>query len=205
MAENDIRTINFDNPIISCPNPNCDNKIAITIEQILKKESITCSKCHSTINLYDATGTVQKVSELKECAKSLGESIEKLTSIMSIEIVDKMTGLEFENFLCMLFSENGYKAEVTKASGDQGADLIVEKFGEKTVVQAKRYSGDVSNSAIQEVVAAKAYYNCSRAMVITNSFFTKSAVALAQANNVELCDRQCLEAKIKDFNLGAIS
>ncbi len=42
-------------------------------------------------------------------------------------------------------------------------------------------------------------------MVITNRFFTKSAVELAQVNNVELCDRQDLEAKINDYNLKTIS
>lgn len=43
----------------------------------------------------------------------------------------------------------GYDVQNTPLSGDQGADLILEKFGEKTIVQAKRYQGNVTNRAVQ--------------------------------------------------------
>jgi len=52
----------------------------------------------------------------------------------------------------------GYNVLKTPYSKDQGADLILERFEEMTVVQAKRYKGNVGNSAVQEVVASKAYY-----------------------------------------------
>jgi HJR/Mrr/RecB family endonuclease len=48
----------------------------------------------------------------------------------------------------------GYRVEQTKLSGDQGADLVVIKLGEKTVIQAKRYGGKIGNSAVQEIMAA---------------------------------------------------
>lgn len=99
-----------------------------------------------------------------------------------------MAGLEFERFLGDLFNKMGYKVTQTKLSGDQGADLIVERFGEKIVVQAKRYSETVGNKAIQEVVAAKNHYKCNKALVITSSNFTKSAIQLAKSNEVELWD-----------------
>jgi len=54
--------------------------------------------------------------------------------------------------------------------------------------------------AIQEAVAAKNYYKADNAMVITNSSFTKGAVDLAIANNVELWDGKKLEAVIGDLN-----
>lgn len=149
--------------------------------------------------------TIQKrsISKLAENLSLVMKKGEKLinSSNTTIDEIDKMAGLEFEHFLCDLYSKNGYKAEVTKASGDQGADLIIEKFGERTVVQAKRYSGVVTNTAIQEVVGAKAHYNCSKAMVVTNSYFTKSAMELANSNDVELVDREKLEEKLKDYNL----
>lgn len=52
----------------------------------------------------------------------------------------------------------GYKAEFTKSTDDQGADLLIEKMGDRTVVQAKRYNVNVGNSAVQEVVSSKAFY-----------------------------------------------
>lgn len=96
-------------------------------------------------------------------------------------------GYEFEEFCFSLYSELGYYVEHTKLSNDQGADLIIEIDGIRSVVQAKFYSTPVGNKAVQEVVAAKAYYeNAPHAIVITNNKFTPSAVKLAEANNVKL-------------------
>ena len=120
--------------------------------------------------------------------------------------VDKMTGMEFENFLCDFFSKMGYTTEVTKCSGDQGLDLtidlIIEKYGERTVVHAKRYVNDTRDNAILEVVEAKIKHNCHKSMVITNSYCTKAAMKLAKSYNVELWDREGLEEKLKFINKG---
>ena len=93
----------------------------------------------------------------------------------------------------------GYSAIKTPKSSDQGADLIISKDGEKTVVQAKRYSGKVSNKAIQEIVASKKYYNVKRALVVTTGEYTKSAFNLAQANDVELWDRTKLDSLLEKY------
>jgi restriction system protein len=79
--------------------------------------------------------------------------------------------------------------ENTKLSCDQGADLLIRKYGEKIVVQAKRYNSKVSNSAIQEAVASVRFYSADKAYVVTSNYFTKSACELAQCNNVRLIDR----------------
>jgi restriction system protein len=60
------------------------------------------------------------------------------------------------------------------------------------VVQAKRWTKRVGVKAVQEAVAAKAMYRCTRAMVVTNSFFTDPAKRLAHENGVELWDRDRL-------------
>lgn len=124
-----------------------------------------------------------------------------IRSGLTIDDIDEMSGLEFEYFLCRLFRSEGYNASLTKASNDQGADLILEKLGERTVVQAKRYFNAVSNGAIQEVVAAKAIYRCQYAMVVTSSYFTKSAIMLARSNKVALYDREKLKEKLENYNL----
>ncbi len=110
--------------------------------------------------------------------------------------VDQMDGHEFERFLVLLFQRLGYVVEQTRATGDFGADLIIEKHEERALVQAKRSARNVSPKAVQEVVAAKALYKCARAIVVTNQRYTKSAEALAVANNVELWDRNRLVTAI---------
>src|SRR6185437_15242650 len=84
-------------------------------------------------------------------------------------------------------------------TGDQGCDLILTKGGEKIVCQLKRYSGPVSNKAVQEAVAAASYYGCSRAMVVTNASFTKSARKLAEANRCDMVEREQLFALLDSF------
>jgi HJR/Mrr/RecB family endonuclease len=114
-----------------------------------------------------------------------------------IDDVDNLSGSEFELFLKQLFVKMGYSVINTKLSGDQGADLIIEKFGTKIAVQAKNYGGKVSNKSVQEVVAAIKHYEANKGMVVTNNFFTKSAYSLAESNNVDLVDRNLLEDWIR--------
>lgn len=84
-------------------------------------------------------------------------------------------------------------------SRDQGADLIVSKGGGRTVIQAKFHNGRVSNKAVQEVVAARAHYGAEKAMVVTNSSFTKSAIELALSNDVELWDGGKLRQVVREL------
>jgi restriction system protein len=106
--------------------------------------------------------------------------------------IDRMGGQTFEKYLEVLFGKMGYRVQRTKYVGDFGADLVVSKDGVKTVVQAKRYKKKAGVKAIQEAVASKGYYDCSSAMVVTNSFYTQPAIELARRNQVELWDRNRL-------------
>jgi restriction system protein len=114
--------------------------------------------------------------------------------------VDAMGGYEFEKFLGVVFQTIGYDVEGTKLSGDQGADLFVSKFGKKIVIQAKNYSGSVGNSAVQEAISAKSFYGCDEAMVVTNSYFTRSAIELASAASVRIIGRRDLQGYLDDYN-----
>lgn len=110
--------------------------------------------------------------------------------------IDHMSGEQYERYLKVYFEDQGYKAKLTPTSHDYGADLILTKDGVKTVVQAKRYKGRVGIAAIQQVIGAKSYYKADKAMVCTTYYFTKQAINLARADNVELLDRDTL-LKIK--------
>jgi restriction system protein len=90
----------------------------------------------------------------------------------------------------------GYSVQATPVSGDWGADLILTRDGERTVVQAKRYTKSVGLEAVQEAVTARAKYHCSRSIVVTNSTFTRQARELAFANGTELWDREKLTKEL---------
>jgi hypothetical protein len=114
--------------------------------------------------------------------------------------VDAMEGFEFEEFLGNILTAIGYDVEVTRRGADQGADLFAEKFGRKIVIQAKNYSDSVGNSAVQQALAAKSFYGCDEAMVITNNRFTQSASELAESTGVRLVDRLKLQEYLDDYN-----
>lgn len=114
--------------------------------------------------------------------------------------IDRMSGEEFEHYVAKLFRSLGYNAQVTKTSGDYGADVIATRFlkgkSEKIAIQCKRYQGKVGISAVQEVIGAKAYYDTSKAYVITNSYFTQAAKNLACRSKVVLWDRDTLQTRL---------
>ena len=100
-----------------------------------------------------------------------------------------LTGIDFETYVAKLLREAGFESVVgTPASGDQGADLIARRNGRTIAIQAKCYRGSVGNGAVQEIVGALRFYRADEGWVVTNSTFTTSARALAQANGIRLID-----------------
>lgn len=96
-------------------------------------------------------------------------------------------GISFEHQCAAVLKSKGFKnVVVTKASGDQGVDIIAEYDNEKYAIQCKCYSKPVGNKAVQEVFSGMAYYKCDRSIVLTNSTFTKSATELAKRIGVDL-------------------
>ena len=112
-----------------------------------------------------------------------------------IRDIDRMSGTQFEQFLQAFFERQGYKAELTPTF-DKGADLVLTKRGERTAVQAKRWRGPVHVDAVRAVVASKDSYRCTKAMVVTNSVFTRPALEQARDSRVELWDRQRLTTEL---------
>lgn len=113
-----------------------------------------------------------------------------------LSVLDHLQGEEFEKYAKAWFEEQGYKASLTPRSNDYGADLILTKNKEITIVQAKRYKSKVGVAAVQQIVAAKAYYKADKCIVFTNYYFTNQAKKLAKANDVKLIDRNdLLESK----------
>ncbi|MBQ9444142.1 MAG: restriction endonuclease [Lachnospiraceae bacterium] len=110
----------------------------------------------------------------------------------SLRKIDKMTGEEFEEYLGLLYDRKGYKVKYTPGTSDFGADLLLKKKGVMTVVQAKRYKNPVGEASVQQALSGKGYYDADQCMVITNSYFTPAAEALAERTGVTLIDRELL-------------
>ena len=112
----------------------------------------------------------------------------------NITEVDSFTGEKFEYFLKKLFEDLGFRnIKTTQKTRDFGVDLVMfDASNRKIVIQAKRYSKNVSNKAINEVVGTRLPENADEVWVVTNSYFTKPAIEHAYKNKVKLLNRDSL-------------
>lgn len=169
------------------------NKI-IYIETLAKL--LGCNYADILLEMHQINEENDRRLKQEEVEKSLfGDSYAN-----EIDKIDLMSGFEFEDYLGSLFSRYGFIAEGLPYSNDYGADLILDWNSKKITIQAKRYdvNNKVSLGAVQEIVAANNYYKGDLAVVITNSYFTNSALNLAQENGVCLIDRDDLERIINN-------
>jgi restriction system protein len=93
---------------------------------------------------------------------------------------------EYERWCADVLRQHGWKASTTKASGDQGVDIVASKGGRKVALQCKLYTGPVGNKAVQEIHAAAAYVDAGHAVVVTNGNYTPAARRLASKLGVML-------------------
>ena len=105
--------------------------------------------------------------------------------------IDAMDGPAFERAVAELFELLGYHVELI-GGYDKGADLVLTKDGERTAVQAKRYSAAVGIDAVRQLIDGRKRYECTQGLVVTNSFFTEQAIECAETWEIDLWDRRTL-------------
>lgn len=134
-------------------------------------------------------------SILEECISNYNK---KTPVQLNSKYIETMTGLEYEHFCAEQLRENGWKARVTSASGDQGVDIIAETDGYKVALQCKKYASPVGNSAVQEVSSGVQYWGANLGVVVTNNTYTRSALELANVQGVILIHHDQLD-RLKDL------
>jgi len=124
------------------------------------------------------------MSEIINEALPIDEYFQNKSGVYDIDTISDP--YEYEEAIAEILNHIGYEAHATSGSGDQGADVIAKLGGITHVIQAKLYSQPVGNKAVQEVAAAKGYYDADYAYVVTNNSYTKSAKELANSLEVVL-------------------
>ncbi|MFB9992028.1 restriction endonuclease [Deinococcus oregonensis] len=109
---------------------------------------------------------------------------------LALQDLQSLSHRQFElHVAAVIAALPGWQAEATRGSSDQGADVIaISPQRVRVAVQVKHYpTNNVGNKAVQEIVASKAIYRCSEAVVVTSGpGYTRAAVELARANGVKL-------------------
>jgi restriction system protein len=116
----------------------------------------------------------------------------RLNRSPDMAFIDVMDGLAFEKYVSNLLKGQGYRNVQLTEEYDYGIDIIAERDGIRWGIQVKRYSGLVKAAAVRQAVTALRIYNCDRALVVTNSSFSRVAQELADSNNCILVDRNKL-------------
>lgn len=116
--------------------------------------------------------------------------------------IEFMDGHTFEFFCADLLKDLGFTSvDVTPGSGDQGADILAVKGGERYAIQCKHrddpFGVKYGNKPIQEVYTGMSFYKCNRGSVMTNGYFSKGGQRAAAATGVTLWDRDALMKMLK--------
>ena len=100
----------------------------------------------------------------------------------------KERAIAYEQYVAKQLRSQGFcGVQLTPATGDFGADILCfDRLGNSCAVQCKLYSKPVGYHAVEETLAGARYYNCKRAILVSNNQFTKSASRGAQRLGVEL-------------------
>ncbi len=164
-------------------------------------------------DLEQDPGTVAKNQTPEEL---IGAAYQMLHSALKKELLDlvkKMDPFRFEQLVLDLLVAMGYggsreeAAQVTKASGDEGIDGVIneDRLGLDVIyLQAKRWQQAVGRKEIQSFVGALAGQQAHKGVFITTSDFAETAVAYAKKvpQKVILIDGKRLADLMIQHNIG---
>ena len=149
-----------------------------------------------------------RVDSYENVSLSTSARSPRYTDLTDLELV---SGYEFEHILAEILDRIDGEAQVTRASGDQGVDVVWVRESETVGIQAKAYdkANPVGNSAVQEiytgVTVRNPEYEIDTAAVVTTSRYTDSAKKAATNSDVTLYGRDQLRKWLSDAELDADS
>lgn len=119
----------------------------------------------------------------------------------SIEKVDLLTPIEFENWIADLFNKMGYKTSVTRPTSDYGVDVLLVFNSKLICVQVKKYTQTVGVKSVQEIFSGTKFYNADEGWVITTAFnYSRQAIRLSKSLGIKLFNRQDIVNWLEDLN-----
>ena len=180
-------------------------------EREFQREKIFQKKREKEYKEYRNLSTEE--TRIQRRLKKSRENSRRNSPNIHINDLYELTPIQFEHFIALLLDKLGYtNVKVTKGSGDLGVDILCkDSSGKRTAVQCKRYAENntVGFDAIKEVNTAKQLENCSRAIVVATSKFTKQAIVTSEKLKIELWDKRYLQeilvkAEIKKYDVNNI-
>lgn len=97
-----------------------------------------------------------------------------------------LKGIEFEDALKKLYTDLGYSVIRTKASCDEGIDLILRKDKEKIIVQCKGHEKPIGVGAVRDLYGVMMHSGAERAVLACPVGFTDGVRKFADGKPIEL-------------------
>lgn len=110
----------------------------------------------------------------------------------------RMDGAKFEHEIASLFRLAGFRAEVTKASGDGGVDIILTHGNRLIAVQCKRYEKDVGPHVIRDLWGTMHHLGYDEGCIVTSAFFTQGVKDFASGKKIYLINMQDILRTVDD-------
>ncbi len=152
-----------------------------------KRGNAICFECSHTLHITEPIKQMVFDESLRPKMKYENKygSFEEIYMTLMATNELLMDGHTFEYFCADLLQIDGFtNIEVTKASADNGVDIVAYKHGKKYIFQCKCITHTCSNKAVQEIVSANTIYHADYMGVICNTSFSDSAKMLANQNHV---------------------
>lgn len=96
---------------------------------------------------------------------------------------------QYERLVAERFEAQGYRTEQTPPTNDYGVDVFATRGDERIAVQVKMYgssSRKVNHKTMLELHGAKDYFNCTRAVLVTDGAVLSDAMAVAEKLDIEV-------------------
>jgi restriction system protein len=193
-----------------------DRDFLMQFPQFVKFAQTTGTRKASAVNDQDTTEEGSATAKDKTPEELIGAAYQMLHSALKKELLDlvkKMDPFRFEQLVLDLLVAMGYggsreeAAQVTKASGDEGIDGVIneDRLGLDVIyLQAKRWQQTVGRKEIQSFVGALAGQQAHKGVFITTSDFADTAIAYAKKvpQKVILIDGDRLADLMIQHNIG---
>lgn len=94
----------------------------------------------------------------------------------------------FERAIGTLYQRLGWATEVTRGSGDRGADVLLRRGQELVVVQCKHHGKPVGPGAARDLLGTAQFFGAGRSILVSPAGFTRGVHELARTMPLELVD-----------------
>jgi restriction system protein len=117
---------------------------------------------------------------------------------LKIAQLDTLTPEGFEEFVAEVFEALGFTVERVGGSGDEGADLRLDRDGRRSVVQCKysRNRGVVGSPEVQKFLGTIHHTKSHKGFFVTTRAFSLAAEKFAAGHPIELIDGPGLVALV---------